>query len=301
MNWSGIIVNFKEKTSELLDKYIGESREYAGFLTFLITFGISLLGAILRFCIFIYYWGRTHYWELPKEIISVNSNNIFYELIVYSVIASIIFLINRSVYKRLKKSHKRNIVIFVSSFIVFFILILAAISASKLSSLFSNIITFFLSLYIALYYPACSIYAGDVIFDYFNRKKAKKEQKKKEKHKIYNTTEIANEKTEDKNAEEVKKTYMKKSTLYFVTFIITAAITFCLISFIGYLHEKEKTDFRVVEMNENYTYAIVYETDNVYYISPCTIEDSKIIQIDKNIKKIVAKENIEYTHYRYEQ
>ena len=69
-------------------------------------------------------------------------------------------------------------------------------------------------------------------------------------------------------------------------------------------NEQGKETFRVAQVetivdNElvTQTYAIIYETDNNYYMCPCVMENNYITKINKSTQKIVSKESVEYTYY----
>ena len=47
------------------------------------------------------------------------------------------------------------------------------------------------------------------------------------------------------------------------------------------------------------TFAIIYETDENYYISPCVIENEKIVEINVDTKDVIAKEGTQYKHFHY--
>ncbi len=83
-----------------------------------------------------------------------------------------------------------------------------------------------------------------------------------------------------------------------IIFAVTAILELVLLLGSGCLSAASVSEFRVIEKDDGYS-AIIYETNDSYYISPCEMDGGKIIYIDKNSKTLITKENVNYNHCEY--
>ncbi|MDE5994606.1 MAG: hypothetical protein K2G60_03735, partial [Oscillospiraceae bacterium] len=145
----------------------------------------------------------------------------------------------------------------------------------------------------AFCFPAISICFSDILYDSFEKRKSRK------------TKDEMND-TKSNNAKEpLVISFTGKIKAILITFIVVASIITVLMFCSAQLTEYKKTEFKVVEitLTDDKTvskpYAIIYETDNKYYICPCTIENGAITNINKRTKNVIANEDVEYTQYQY--
>lgn len=257
--------------TSILDKYLGGIKEYAGILTLFITVGATTLGALIRFGIYSYYYGFVFYWNLPKEVINIDSNNTFYNIAFYSIFSLFIIVVNSLFYNLFKRlNEKWHIILSIICLSLYFITSLTARVATDVS----EIILWILMITLICIFPAYTFSLGKIAL----KIKSKTHKKPKVDEKNYS----------------LKEQVWQCLVIISIIAILEVAMLFGL----GYLSAKSTTSFRVVEENGNSS-AIIYETSDAYYISPCVLEDGTIVDIDKGYKTLIGKENINYTHHQY--
>ena len=271
--------NIKDLLLKILDKYLGGIKEYVGILTLLITTGATILSSLLKFGYYVYRYGAALYWNLPIETIDIYSKNTFFNIVIYLVLALFVCVVNRCFYMIFHKIYKKSKCWFWSILIAYILLLLLSIFVVSLSRKVATAMVLVFAILLVFVFPA---YILCVVDNFFVNKASTKKKKKKIK------------------AESDEKQYTLKEQIWQCVAIITitASLEMGLLFGAGCLSAKSTADFRVVEIN-NDTCAIIYETNDAYYISPCEIENGKIINIDKNSKELIEKENITYTHYQY--
>lgn len=257
--------------TSILDKYLGGAKEYAGILTLCITVGATILGALIRFGIYSYYYGFVFYWNLPKEVINIDSNNTFYNIAFYSIFSLFIIVVNSLFYNLFKKLNEKWYMIFST---VYLLLYSAASFTAHIATDIAEIFLWVLMLILICILPAYTFSLGKFVL--------KMKSKNRKKSKRYG------------------KNYSLKEQIW-QCLVIVSIIAILEVAFLfgmGYLSAESTTSFRIIEENGNSS-AIIYETSDAYYISPCILEDGNIINIDKDTKTLIGKENINYTHYQY--
>lgn len=313
-----------------LDKYIGGIKEYVSLFTFVTTIGAAVCGAVMRFCVYLYYYGYTRYWNLPKEIIDVKSNNFIFEFIINAIIIVFIMIINKFYYDSLKKHRK-----FWKLLVMGFVYLAISVLLYSISQKYPIAILIYLLITVLLL-PAYSMTIADTFpnpikaikkkFCNFVKKIknckfvkwiCKKRNKKKQKNKAIQQEESSNQKVETVQQEKNQNNQKSRSISFeeikdivkivvVIFFIISPIIMFGTIG-LGYQEASHETSFRVIEtsVSENEekveTFAIIYETNDSYYISPCIMNEDKITDIKKETQNIISKEGIEYTHSKYEK
>lgn len=296
-----------------LDKYIGGIKEYVSLFTFIATVSVAVCGAIMRFFIYIYYCGYTLYWKLPTEIINVKSDNFIFEFIIYTFVSLFIILINVLYYKRLKG--KRTIGQLVLRGFIIVVATVAFIGVSQ-----KNVVGLLLFvLLIVLFLPAYSITIADFFPDFIDKIKkgiSKLSIVKKIKNKFAKRKRAENSKKKKANYPKRLNSNQNKKQLDWagiranikiggIVFIIIVPIIMFTILYLGYQEAYFEKEFRVIETSSTVeeqgteTFAIIYETDENYYISPCVIENEKIVEINVDTKDVIVKEGTQYKHFHY--
>lgn len=262
--------------TSILDKYLEGVKEYAGILTLLITVGATILGALIRFGIYSYYYGFVFYWKLPKEVINIDSNNTFYNIAFYFVISLFIIVLNSVFYRLFSALYKRRKKVYDAVLIIYIALPIICIVTALISIKLGTIIAWFIAILTICVCPGYILCDGKMLFQ-----KIQKIFKK------------------NKEKEDEKKYSLREQVWQCLVIISVLAVLDVVLLFgTGYLSAKSTTSFRVVEENGNSS-AIIYETSDAYYISPCLLENGTIVNIDKGNKTVIGKENTNYTHYQY--
>lgn len=271
--------NIKDLLLKILDKYLGGIKEYVGILTLLITTGATILSSLLKFGYYVYRYGIAHYWKLPIEIIDIYSKNTSFNIAIYLVLSLFVFVVNKWFYTQFLKLHKKSKCWFWLILITYILLPILTKPVVSWSRNVAAVMVLVFAVLLVFVFPA---YILCVVENFF----VDKESTKKKKGKI--------------KTESDEKQYTLKDQIWrcIAIITITASLEMGLLFGAGCLSAESTADFKVVEINNN-TCAIIYETNDAYYISPCEIENGRIINIDKNSKELIAKENITYTHYIY--
>lgn len=258
--------------TSVLDKYLGGIKEYAGILTLFITVGATILGALIRFGIYSYYYGFVFYWKLPKEVINIDSNNTFYNIAFYSIFSLFVIVVNSVFYKLFAKLNEKY-QLFISALIPLMYFVFSF--TFKITTEIAEILLWILMIISICILPAYTFSLWKITVNLKN-KNLKKRKK-------------------------VEKIYSLKEQIWQCVVIVSiiAVLEVALLFGMGYLSSNATTDFRVITIENDCNYAIIYETDNVYCIAPCEVEDENIVNIDKDTKSLIGKENINYTHYQY--
>lgn len=250
--------------SLFLNKYFNSVKDYAGILTLIITTCATFLSALIRFGIYMFRYGQVIYWDLPTETINIESKNTFYNLAIYFIISLFIIAVNGFFYKKFSKLNgKWHLVITIICFILCFFTTHIAYKYKPLLWCVTIIAIFV--------FPAFIFLEGKQILDIIEKRRKKS-----------------------------GKTYSLNEQIWqcVIIFSVTAILELALLFGSGCLSAASVSEFRVIEKDDSYN-AIIYETSDSYYISPCEIKDDKITNIDKNSKTMIAKENVNYTHYEY--
>lgn len=285
------------KTSCILNKHFKYLNEYVPILTFFLTIGAGAISGIIRYSFYVYNRGIVSYWDLPNEIISIKTDNVIFEVFIYAIFVILILLFNRIVYKRLSELRNENNAkftrILISCFVFYILSLIIAALVSRFSKLLMLVLILVFVIFTAFYLPAFSICFSDILYDSFEKRKSRK------------TKDEMND-TKSNNAKEpLVISFTGKIKAILITFILVASIITALIFFHAWLTESQKTEFKVIELTltddktASKPYAILYETDNKYYICPCTIENGTITNINKRTKNVIANEDVEYTLYQY--
>ncbi|MDE5994201.1 MAG: hypothetical protein K2G60_01670, partial [Oscillospiraceae bacterium] len=95
-----------KKTSCILNKHFKDLNGYVPILTLFLTIGAGAISGIIRYSFYVFNCGIVFYWDLPKEIISIKSDEGRIEVLIYAIIVIPILLFNKIVYNWL--SNLRN-------------------------------------------------------------------------------------------------------------------------------------------------------------------------------------------------
>lgn len=278
------------KISKILNEHFKDLNKYAPILTLILTVGAGAITGLVRYGFYVYNLGVTTYWGLPKEIISIKSDSIIFEVLIYAIIVIPILLFNKALYKGLRNLRNTKKVsfwiIFVFMLLAYIALLVVVLFVSRFNKLVLLILSLLFLIFTVFCLPAFSFCFSDILFDLVNKCK--------------------NAIGKQKNNQITPISFSTKIKMLLVLIIIMALIMTILIFQSAIINEQEKETFRVIQAetivdNElvKQTYVIIYETDDNYYMCPCVVENSCITEINKSTQKIVSRESIEYTYYPY--
>ncbi len=256
--------------------FIKYAQKNAAALTFLTTSCIAVGNVVIRLIAYLFEYGKTLYFNVPNDAIDVSGNGIFYDFFVKGIVAVLFLLLNLLPYS-LWKSEKKS---------VFLKIILSALIVLLPNILF--VPELIIDAYNGIVYPLESILsflktgtlAGFVVF--FAG--------------LLNGISDCYWKFKDKNKKQVihLSKRQKISRIAVILSILIIVESFLLI-FAGYSHAASKKEFKIVETNEDITYAVIYENSENYIITECEITNNQIKFPDINTKQQIKKIDVEYT------
>ena len=322
--------NSQSKNSEVsltLNKYLGGIKDHIGTLTFFATVCTAIFGAVIRFGFYIYDCGVMFKWELPIKAIDISSNNLIYQFIMYALIILPILLFIAGTYKLLIKLYEKAKWGFIATIIIYIAIFVTLVVFLRYSIASSTVRMVFLICYLLItliYFPAFSMCVGDILGDWYNKKKEKTKGNKDKKEENKNTTKDFTE--EENNEQLLIKDFLRKIKVMSFTFIIAASLIGTVIFLWSVGEQAQREIYRVVDTEQTLnlepnmekeeantksdaetdqheeiiptTYMIIYETEDSYYLCSCIVKDGIIVDYDSSIKKVISKDNIYYREYK---
>ena len=227
-----------------------------GVITWLTTLFTTFSVAYLKLIRYVSESGKLAYWNLPVSVIDISGDNVVYDIIMSVVFASVLVIFLLVPFLVIKSKLNRLYKVIIN------LLIAAIISTSMffsgntkdivLSNGLSGILAFALTDILFL-----GIFFGPSI--------------------LFWTATLPPKQS---------KVITKKMIVPLIVFFLIFNLVYFNIT--SYCSEAKETLYRIT----NDGYAIIYETDEHYYLAKYNIE-SKII--DKSIQKTIAKTDVEYT------
>lgn len=237
--------------------YLKEDK-HLGAVTWITTVFTTLSVAILKFLKFVTETGKLKYWNINTSAISVSGDNILYDIIVtaiFAIVVFLLFLIPYFIIRSKVKKVKKTLFIFGIAIVLSIVLYFGSNAKEIIhNSPWVGIVAFL----IADLFLNLVLFTPSIIFLI-----ATKPYKKQ------------------------SKPLTAKGTIILVIVIIFINVFYFYT--IGFWSAKTETKYRITTDSQ---YAIVYETENVYYLAK--YDESKN-EIKKNQQKIISKEDVEYT------
>lgn len=228
-----------------------------GAVTWLTTVLATLSVALLKFFGFVFESGKLKYWGISTSAINVAGDNVLYDIIVTVVLAAVVFflfLIPYVIIKSKVKKGKKAIILLIIVLSLSVLFFFGSNAGAIIHTSFWPGITAFL---IADLFFVGMFFAPTIAFL------------------------IATKPQENQS----KPLTPKRAAILVVALAIVNILYFYGA---GYWSVKSETRYRITTEN----YAIVYETDNFYYVAKF---DGSKNEVDKNQQKIISKEGVEYT------
>ncbi len=265
-----LIINFLRQKFEYFSKHIGA-------YTALTTLFFAIITATGKFFRYVFETGRVKYLEIPKSSISIFNENIAYDIaltVVVGCIITVVIIAPYYIFKvRIKKIYK--IGLFVFDFLAYSIVFLTLTQAIFYIKEYNKYQIIAQVIIFIFFYSITAILPSALFFWFTNSKKVQKKDKS-------------------------GKLFVIVYSLICIAFLVLYVFS-C-----GWTVEKEKTKYRVVyeqvenesldsaEKEKTISYAIIYETDDFYYLAESEIEDSYINSIKYEHQKLISKDKAEY-------
>lgn len=250
-------------------KYV---QEHAAGLTLLATISITVGSVLLKYIYYLIELGYTKYFNISSSYIDLADDNILYEIVANGVIALFFALISTLPYliwQSKDRTRRKVIKIVLITLIPEILLTISLIMLATQGVIYSAWQYIFTLL--------TGIILGLVVFSLGFFLLIDKRISRKEKNK--------EDPTKKPLFERVKRTI--------VAFLILVVLESVVIYGGGYLKAVSQNEFKAIELTQENSYVILYETDNNYIVAECEITGNKI-NIDKNEHKQISKENIKY-------
>lgn len=250
-------------------KYV---QEHAAGLTLLATISIAVGSIMLKYIYYLIELGYTKYFNISSSYIDLADDNILYGIVANGVIALFFALISALPYliwQSKDRTWRKVIKIVLITLIPEILLTISLIISATQGVIYSAWQYIFTLL--------TGIILGLIVFSLGFFLLIDKRISRKEKNKEAPT----------------KKTLFERVKRTIVAFLILVAFESVVIYGGGYLKAASQNEFKVIELTQENSYVILYETDDNYIVAECEITGNKI-NIDKNEHKQISKENIEY-------
>lgn len=227
-----------------------------GAVTWLTTAFATLSVALLKFFGFVFESGKLKFWNINTSAINISGDNILYDIIVTGIFALVVFLLFLIPYFVIKSKLKKGVKTLSILGIVTILSIILFIGSNAKEIIDNSPVAGIVAFLIADVLLNLMLFTPSIVFLV-----ATKPYKKQSKPLTIKGTTI------------LVIIIVFINVFYFYTIGIWSAMT--------------ETKYRVTTDN----YAIVYETDNSFYVAK--YDDSKN-EINKNQQKIISKEGVEY-------
>lgn len=254
-------------------KIVTFAQEHAAGLTLLATVSITVGSVLLKYIYYLIELGYTKYFNISSSYIDLTDDNILYGIVAngvmslfFALISSLPYLIWQSKGRKWCKVIKIIIITLVPEILLIISLIILA-TQGVIYSAGQYIFTLL-----------TGIILGLIIFSLGFFLLVDKRISKKEKSK--------NEPTKKPLFERVKRTI--------IAFLVLVILESVVIYGGGYLKAASQNQFKIIEMTQDVSYVILYESDSNYIVAECEIIGNKI-SIDKTKHKQISKENTEYS------
>lgn len=280
-------------------------KDHNGLFIVLCTAFIGVLGSIIKFFIFVFYCGRLKYWDLDNVSYSVSTSNI-YSFVVCCLIAIVIVVGNAILYRIFEsdRSRREKVISVVVSIAILTIIMLVysfIFVFPNLNEIGIGLLVVY-SVMLATMILALVFTTGiaNGIIDRRNRLKHDKSKKTEP-----TNPDIIEESDTNANVHvRSPKSNLSPAVILVIVFTVLACLTLVMAYIMGYNSSKSCTEFKTVVISEDQgtvnastdtTYAVVFETEEHYYLERC--QDDKIdttIQmcIDKNSVKTIINSNL---------
>lgn len=265
-------------------KIIRHIQKNVGALTFLTT-STAVVGSIIIRCImYLYEYGKVKYYNVSPSLIDVSNENILYEFLVIGSFALLFLMLNFLPY-RLWKGNKKTLGKIALSLLIILspeVIMLTAFIIDCLKGIKSSLLNYFL-LGLLLGIAIFSFGLCNGIGEYITKHKQNKKNTDQQNITLSDSTESGLEK-----AAKIK--IPKMIAMIVVLFSILSA----LFILAGALSKLTQTQFKVIDNGNDKYYAVIYENQDKYVITPCKIENGFVDFEDDDTKQEIDRLGITY-------
>lgn len=263
----------KNNSFEFFKKMVKYIQENVAGLTLLATGAITVGSVLLKYIYYIIELGYTKYFNISSTYIDIADDNILYGIVANGVFALFCVFVSSIpcfIWQSDDKKWRRVLKIISITFIPDILLIIRFIWLAT-QGIFYSARQYMITLLAGIILGVAVFSLG--FFLLFCKKTSEKE------------------KNEEKAPQKSQSGKVKRTIVSFLFFIaLESAVFFC----VGYLKAPFQSEFKVIEVEQEDGYVILYETDSNYIVAKCEIANNKIC-IEKNKHKQIPKENIEYS------
>ena len=237
---------------------------HLGVITWMTTVVLAVATSVLKFGYFAYQSGKLSFWSIDRSAISMAGDSIIYEILLSLVLSAVllfVMLIPIIIERNIKQKFVR-ILLNISIVIIISIIIFVISNTAQLIDQYK-----FTGLLAFLFIDAICVVL------YFAPSKIVKS--------MFWPQESKKHKTQEKNVK--CETSISKLV---VAFGIWLVVMVCYLYGMGYLNAKYEEEFRITTDG----YAIIYETDENFYLAKYD-EEAGVV---KEYQKVVQKTNVEF-------
>lgn len=272
----------KKEISNKLNNIVKYIQNNVAAITFLSTSIVAVGSVVIKIFYYLLYVGYTFHFQIPREVIDVSGDNLFYNFIGDGIFALILILLNIIPYflwtSKIKMISKILWTFFILLIpdIILSILFIFAYLVDKVQFTIAYIIE---SLIIGVLFSLSLLFVGfyNGIIDFYRKNSSLKKEKEK-----------------SKNKNEKPVSVSGKINRIIIGVAVVIAIQSLVIISSGYSKACFKNEFKIITENQA-TYAIIYETSDAYIITECKVESDEILFKDLSQQQEINRENVKYT------
>lgn len=263
-----------------IDNIFRYIQENAACLSLLFTATIAIGSAAIKFLYYLIDYGHALYFQIPKTMIDVSRDNLFYGFLVDGIIALSLILLNLIPYFLWCSQKKTSSKVWWSIFIltipdIFLLigLIVDLFNGVRYSAIYL-IVTFVTGIVFSLLFFFLGFYYG--IKKHYSDKKQSSQK-------------------DNANMDKKKLTLSQKITSACLCLALLFVLESGVCIFVGYSNANSKNDFKIitsVQDEKTTTYAVLYETSDTYITTECELKNGIISFPDLGIKHEVERDGI---------
>lgn len=283
----------QNKLIDVLKEKVKYIQDNAAAFTFLTTTAIVIGGVILRVIAYLIEYGKTKYYNISSLLIDVTGDNVLYDLFAKGVFVLLFILLNIILFfvwsgkskKRAKVGFSLPLVLSPDLILAFYLVFdnLRGIKYSILEIGIFLVVGFLLGVILffwGIYNGICKYYSN------IKQEENSKEEIKKE------VTKKSEKETENKTKTGESNLKILKANILIFTFLLVIGSIFFI--FFGYYIADSQSKFKIINSDSDTYYAVIYENQDKYVITPCKIEDSLVDFAKDDTKQEIDRLGITY-------
>lgn len=264
-----------------IDNIFRYIQENAACLSLLFTATIAIGSAAIKFLYYLIDYGQALYFQIPKTMIDVSRDNLFYGFLVDGVIALSLILLNLIPYFLWCSQKKTSSKVWWSIFILMIpdIFLLIGLIVDLFNGIRYSAIYLITAFVTGIVFSSLFFFLGF----YYGIKKHRSKRKE------------LSQKDESKK-DNKKLTLSQKIMSVCLGLVLLFVLESGVCIFAGYSNANSKNNFKIITSvrdEKAITYAVLYETSSTYVTTECKLNDGTISFVDLDVKYEIERDGVE--------